>query len=63
MTPPDPRHAPLLPVAVVAARLAVSVRAVRRLIAAGRLQAVRLGPRSTRVPETALNAFVAAGAR
>jgi excisionase family DNA binding protein len=45
----------------VAARLSVSVRTIYLWIETGRLDAVRLSPRCTRVPTSALEAFVASG--
>lgn len=51
---------PLLSVATVAERLALSVKQVRRLISAGELPHVKLGHRSVRVEEEDLAAFVAA---
>jgi excisionase family DNA binding protein len=50
----------LLTVDAVAERLGISSVTVRRLIAAGRLPAVRPSPRTVRIPEDAVEAFVKA---
>jgi excisionase family DNA binding protein len=52
--------APLLTAADVAALLQVSVRTVRRLIAAGFLDVIQIG-RSVRIAPEALKAMLAAG--
>ncbi len=52
------RPAALLPIDEVARRLACSRRQVFRLIECGRLPAVRLGNRSTRVPEHSVEVLV-----
>ena len=44
----------------VAARLSVSARTVWAWIAAGRLQAIKLGERTTRIPENAVTEFLRA---
>jgi excisionase family DNA binding protein len=44
----------------VAERLNVSSRVVWAWIAAGRLKAIKLGPRTTRIPEEALGEFLRA---
>jgi excisionase family DNA binding protein len=49
----------LLTVPDAADRLCVSHRKLWRLIATGALKSVRVGVRGTRVPESALTAFVA----
>jgi len=51
----------LLTVSATAARLALSPLTVRRLIAAGRLPAVRVGRRAVRVTENDLEALVRLG--
>lgn len=53
----------LLTVAAVAERLNVSLRTVRGWIAAGRLDALRLGPRCVRIDERALARFLAEAQR
>lgn len=47
--------------AEVAERLGVSTRTVQRLVANGRLHAVQLGPRTTRITDRALNTFLGQG--
>lgn len=49
----------LLQVEDVAARLSISTKTVRRLIAAGKLRAIRLGRRALRVSEADLQAYLA----
>ena len=44
----------------VAGRLNVSTRTVWAWIAAGRLQAIKLGERTTRIPESAVTEFLRA---
>jgi len=48
----------LLKIPEVSERLAISIRQVWRLIATGSIASVRVGTRSTRVPETALAVFI-----
>jgi excisionase family DNA binding protein len=54
-----PMEQPLLPVPMVASRLSVDPQTVRRLIAEGRLRAVRVG-RAYRVAPGDLERFIAA---
>jgi len=51
----------LLTVKEVAARLGTTERFPRRLIAERRIRYVKLGGRHVRIPETALDEFIAAG--
>lgn len=53
----QPNLTPLLTVAEVATYLQVSIRTVRRLIASGELEVVRIG-RAVRVSEEALNTLL-----
>lgn len=48
-----------LSVATVAERLDMSTKTVRRLIAAGKIDTVRLTPRSIRISEASLAAYIA----
>ena len=53
----QPNLTPLLNVAEVATYLQVSIRTVRRLIASGELEVIRIG-RAVRVSEAALNTLL-----
>lgn len=55
ITPPNR----LLTVPDAAERLGISPRKLWRMIAVGELKSVRVGARGTRIPESALSAFVA----
>ncbi len=60
VTGPQVPAAPLaLTVDEVANRLSVSRRKVWSLISGGQLEAIKLGPRTTRVLNSALNEFIA----
>jgi excisionase family DNA binding protein len=54
-----PRSSRTLTVHQVAERLNVSPRTVWAWLAQGRIRGIKLGPRTTRIPEDALSAFLA----
>jgi excisionase family DNA binding protein len=49
---------PMLTYTEAANRLGVSARYVRRMVSEGRLEVVRIGHRTVRVPESTVNAFI-----
>ena len=48
----------VMPVHEAAARLSVSPRTVWGLISSGRLKAIKLGPRTTRIADSAIATFI-----
>lgn len=54
---------PLLSVPVVAARLGVCEKTVRRLMSSGRLEYVRVSPRRVAIPASSVAAFLVASLR
>lgn len=58
---PDEKHDSLLTYARVARNLSVSPRQVLRWVSEGRLPAVRLGRRCTRIRAADVSTFIAAG--
>ena len=58
---PAPSPVSLLTYADFAARLGVSVRSVKNWTAAGRLHAVRPGPRTVRIPESEIARLTVGG--
>lgn len=59
MKPPSSEPERLLRVDDVAERLSLPKRSVWSLIAAGKIRAIKLSSRRTRVPESELNRYIA----